>query len=564
MGVLSKSIDKKWSFLSGAALGVVAFIGIYGVNVLDPTYDDWLNCFAQDLTQHYMGWELYRESAWHFPIGLCDRSCYPELSSVIYTDSIPLLCLFFKLLSPILPETFQFFGMYGMFCFAMQGGCAKLLLRHFFKDEIRLNVAALPFIFNIPFMQRMFYHTALASHYLILSAFILFFNREKIAGLHRRLLCWCILGMVCISIHFTVYGIVSLMMLCFSVYDGLMEKRGIKRTVETVILYLALYLASTVTVFYVFGGLYGDISGDSYGLGVYSANLNAFVDSRGFSKIIHQFPGFITQIEGFAYIGIAVILIGIPALIGFFKDIRSKKYGKETVYLTISIAVLCVLSVILAVSPVISLNDDVLFVYHLPKVIYDLWSIFRASGRFIWISMYVVILFSVVYMQRLSKGSLWKKGSVFILFCLMIVQIFEYSDAFRMWYGWYGERRNISFSAEELYNADLTGIKHIQFMNSYEFNDWYLGSVRDTVAGYTELAIKNDMTISNFHFSRGNMDKVNEQIVSSFNELVSGNPRTDTLYVFEKNDNYEIIKQKFIMEKVYELDTGTEIVLMAR
>ena len=560
--IILKDIDKKLSFLLGALIGCIAFIGVYGTKVLDPTYDDWLKCLLPDLTQHYVGWELYRASGWHFPIGLCDTSCYPNLSSIIYTDSIPLLCVFFKMLSPVLPETFQFMGVYGIFCFAMQGGCAKLLLRRFFKSEICLNILVLPFVFCIPFMQRMFYHTALASHYLILCAFILFFYRDRIESLKKRITYWCILGAVCISIHFTIYGIVSLMMLFFSIYDGILEGKGIKGIIKTVVKYLTVYLAFTVLLFFMLGGFYGDISGDAFGLGVYSANLNAFFDPRQFSKIIKGFPGFQTQSEGFGYIGIAVMICFIPAIFSFAGNI--KKIKRENRYLLFSLTAACLLSFAIALSPQVTFNDKFLFFVHLPQGIYELWSVFRASGRFIWPVMYAVILFTLVYLERFFNQISWRGVFIITLFGLMVAQLYEFSDTFRQWYGWYGDRKETHFSAEKLCDVDLTGIKHIQFMCNYEADDWYYSTARNTVTGYSELALKNGMTVSNFLLARGDTSGVDEQIKVSLNELITGNPSADTLYVFEKNQDYETIKEYILSDNMYEIDTGTEIVLRVR
>lgn len=57
------------------------------VRILNPMYTDWL-MNGEDLTQHYFGWKAYRESGWHFPIGMTDTLAYPNLTTVVFTDSI--------------------------------------------------------------------------------------------------------------------------------------------------------------------------------------------------------------------------------------------------------------------------------------------------------------------------------------------------------------------------------------------------------------------------------------------------------------------------------------------
>ena len=125
-------------FLAGALIGAALFILIYGYNILDPSYDGWLLNNQGDLTQHYIGWEFFRKTKWHFPIGLTDGLIAGRPMSVMFTDSIPLFAVFFKLLSPLLPETFQYFGLWGLFYFIMQGGLSASLLRKLTKKPVLL------------------------------------------------------------------------------------------------------------------------------------------------------------------------------------------------------------------------------------------------------------------------------------------------------------------------------------------------------------------------------------------------------------------------------------------
>ena len=69
--------------------GAIAFVYIYGVQVLDGTYVDWIRNATGDFTQSYYGWRFYRASAWHFPPGLMDSVAYPSLTSIIYMIPSP-------------------------------------------------------------------------------------------------------------------------------------------------------------------------------------------------------------------------------------------------------------------------------------------------------------------------------------------------------------------------------------------------------------------------------------------------------------------------------------------
>ena len=285
---MSKQYAKKeylFSFLIGTFFGSLVFLCLYGTDILDPSYDEWLLTGWYDLSQHYVGSVLYRLSGWHFPIGLCDKSFYPYLASVIYTDSIPLVSLFLKILSPLLPDTFQFFGIYGLICFMLQGGVARILLMRILDRRWMMNIAVIPFLFCAPLWQRMYFHTALASHFLILLAIGLFMYKDSIKSINKRVILWCLLGILCVSIHFTIYGMVSVMLVGFALWEYLDTKKIINA-----LLYIVTYVFSTVLVFYLFGGFYGGVSGTSDGLGSYSANLNSLFNPIDYSAFIRELP----------------------------------------------------------------------------------------------------------------------------------------------------------------------------------------------------------------------------------------------------------------------------------
>ena len=134
--------SRRFTFLCGCIIGAIVFLSIYGVRVLDFTYDTWLlNSYQTeslwDLSQHYIGWLFFRKSPWHFPLGVFD-GLYDGGMSIAYTDSIPLFAIIFKILSPLLPETFQYFGLFQLLCYVLMGGFASLII-HKFSNQIKHN-----------------------------------------------------------------------------------------------------------------------------------------------------------------------------------------------------------------------------------------------------------------------------------------------------------------------------------------------------------------------------------------------------------------------------------------
>ena len=54
--------------LTGALLGALVFVALYGIRVLNPANVDWiLNNASPDPSQHYLGWEFFRHSTVRLP-----------------------------------------------------------------------------------------------------------------------------------------------------------------------------------------------------------------------------------------------------------------------------------------------------------------------------------------------------------------------------------------------------------------------------------------------------------------------------------------------------------------
>ena len=161
------------STLLGAIIGGLFFIGIYGVAILDITYDDWIRNATGDFAQSYYGWKFYRASAWHWPIGLMDGVADPSLTPIMYIDSVPLFDVIFKVLSPALPAIFQFFGIWGLCCFMLNGAVgARIIFR--LTDSVCFSAFSSAFFALTTFsIQRLYTHTALAANWVILLGILL-------------------------------------------------------------------------------------------------------------------------------------------------------------------------------------------------------------------------------------------------------------------------------------------------------------------------------------------------------------------------------------------------------
>ncbi len=115
-------------------LGFVAFLSITGGKILWPTNADWL--MKNDPAQHYLGWQFFRYSPLlQWPLGTNPNWEMDIGSPIVFSDSIPLLAFIFKPLNALLPDTFQYTGLWILICFSLQSLFAWKLLSLFTQDK---------------------------------------------------------------------------------------------------------------------------------------------------------------------------------------------------------------------------------------------------------------------------------------------------------------------------------------------------------------------------------------------------------------------------------------------
>jgi hypothetical protein len=110
-------------------LGMIFTQIVLGVEKVNPLFTKWLLLPGSDYSYHYLAWEYFKDSDWSWPIGKITGYAYPMDNSVMYTDSIPLLAIFFKCLRFLLPADFQYFGIWQLVCYTLNAYFAILICK---------------------------------------------------------------------------------------------------------------------------------------------------------------------------------------------------------------------------------------------------------------------------------------------------------------------------------------------------------------------------------------------------------------------------------------------------
>lgn len=424
--------------LLGAAAGVAVFLWVYGTAPLHVSWDNWIlqGYDELDVQQHYAGWLLFRNSHWTFPLGVADTLAAPDGTAVSYTDSLPWVSIFLKLLRGFLPANFQWFGLYVLGCFALQGAAGGLLCARGLTGRAQAAVTGLlggALFTCLPTLwERAFRHTALASQWLFL--FALYVYLESREALHRtgrapkRRWWLVVLAFAAVGIHPYFLPPVMVCALLWSV-DRVRLKGGIPGAALDFLAALAAALVGGVVCGAI--GTESSLSRDGYG--EFSMNLNALFNpsSRGgytWSRLLPVLPQQPGQYDGFNYLGLGVlVLLALALLVSVAAVFRRPQSVRAWWGRNWTVAVACGLLTVFAVSNHVYWGNTG-FTLPLPAWLLNLCGIFRASGRMFYLPAACLVVWGV-YTLRRACGRLPYPAvcASVILALLLIVQVWDLS-----------------------------------------------------------------------------------------------------------------------------------------
>ncbi|HUU34236.1 MAG TPA: DUF6311 domain-containing protein, partial [Vicinamibacterales bacterium] len=117
---------RPWGVLAGAVIGAAFLVWLTGARPLDPTEIDWV--MKGDWVPHHFGWHYFRTEPWQWPPGTIHGYYAPLGTSVGLTDSIPLAAYLLKPFAALLPQPFQYLGLWLLLCFTLQGALGARLV----------------------------------------------------------------------------------------------------------------------------------------------------------------------------------------------------------------------------------------------------------------------------------------------------------------------------------------------------------------------------------------------------------------------------------------------------
>lgn len=565
-------IREKWSnpyavLGLGCLLGSLVFVWIYGIDVIKVTNIAWLLDSSQteglwDLTQHYLGWEFYRKSAWHFPLGLMD-GIYSDPVSIVYTDSIPLFAFVCKLLSPLLPAKFQYFGLFELMCYALMGGCGALFVRAFSKKNSLCLLGAFFFVISPVMQKRAFYHTALSAHFLIVAAFCLWVWRDVLREKGKRYtIHWIVL--LCLSAMINAYFTPMILgiWLCSMLQEFLAESKNMRKVMlRKILVQVLVALGFLLAGCYLMGYFYGDVSAATTGLENLSFNLLQFLNpgndlcvinhrnylfsTQNYSALLPTLPTICGwQEEGFAYLGVGALFLLVLCIVYGIVQMLRGGIGKIRASWGISIFLGMVIFTFLALSPTATCGTKTLYHIAYPDIIYQALSVFRSTGRLIWPVYYGLLAIGIYGMVHLTNN--WKKTFAYGLWVgLVFLQVYDLAPGLL-----YKHEAYACVSADIEKNTTKTELMTAGYQKYLTDSVWdTLGEGKEEIVFYPptqfgiecdpqtscvfeEYALANDMSLNVTYMSRDMSEQADKKTYQHFEERKKGNRFEDILYIF--------------------------------
>lgn len=528
--------------LGGAVVGVLFFLAVYGARIVDSRVIDWL--LHGDPAWHYLGYAFHRAAGWTWPLGAVPGFGAPEGTTLVFSDSIPVLAVALKPFTAWLPVDFQYFGAWMLLCHLLQGLFAERLLRGLGVRGGALWGGVFLVVTSPALALRAYGHLALMAHWLMLASFEACVARRS--KRHAPLL------LLAALIH--AYWLP--MLAPFALLGWWRDRPGWRHLAGWA---LAIAVAMAAAGYFV--ARPGTLRAEGYG--EYSANLLTLFDPmdwRGFltahgragdgagewSRLLpplgHAGRG---QYEGFAYLGAgalaALAAAGLIAAAQRLRDVRAAADVRSTsddalpanavrpdvralgarpaptADLTALLAV-AALMFVFALSTRVTLGPWVLVAPEIPAALLSPLGVFRATGRFVWPLALLLVVWACVRIGAALPG----RGGLALMLLLIALQGWDLSGKWaefgrRFAPGGIGGLPDFS---EPGWSAAL-GRDHLVVLPARIDPAWIQPAL---------FAARHGMTVNLARVARGDPEAARRAEARALDELRQAAPRPDTAY----------------------------------
>lgn len=517
--------------------GIICFFVICGFNALNPSN---LAVVADgDPACEYIGWQHFRKSPLTLPPGSIPTLGIGLENSIALSGSMTLTALLFKPFASVLPQNFQYAGIWLLTCFILQAIVAWKLAGLWDEKILFRFFCMCLMLFAPPWLWRLHGHYMLFGHFLILAALYLYF--KSWAKPRKYMLLWCILMCISVLAHIYICAMCTGIFIA-SLIDGIRSKRiNIKDTVIS----LFASIAGILLLLWLVGYFSGIPMESRPGFGFYRMNILSFLNPDGWSYILKNIPSSPGEYEGFNYLGLGLLLI----MIWCIPYILSPKYSLWNI-----IKNNWPLFVVLVLLFIYALSNNIYCgkyeVFTLPQKIYPFSDSFRAGGRFFWPIYYVLVLFCCITIIKFFK---YRTGIIL----LAIATVVQAADTSTVWskFSNLGSKSSIykDVLCDEFWDLAAKKYKNIvglPFVNADMENKW---KIFGSFCGDKNLS--TDMV----YMPAIKVGKNEQKKIEYENIIKTGKLNNDTLYIVD-DKTWKFLKYKLKDNTLFKRIDGFNVI----
>lgn len=460
-------------------LGVAVFVWVGYMPSLDPTDLDWIA--LDDPFCHVMGWEQFRNAPLlQYPITQNAQYGLEWSSSIVFSDSIPLVAIPLRPLSGLLPVPFQYLGWWTLLSFVLQAywGGRLVQLRARRLGEVALGAAL--FVTAPTLLNRIGLQSALASHWILLWALWLYLSSRG-----ARPVVWTCVLLVAVSVHaylFVMVGAIWAAHVVACATRRLMPRRDVALTAAGIVVVLAWMHALG---YFAIGG------GAASGGGISRFDLTSFVSGSLFTTLMPQLPE--VNWDGNAFLGtgmlVALVASGVVSIYRRGRAVDPAPSAEmhapwwPLLVVVIGLALFAITTtVMVAGKPVLELP--------VPGVLQKAYQTFRGAARMIWPAYYLIVLGTIwLVLRNTTRRSGW-----IVLAVALVTQVID----LRVGAAFKASQLHAGSLVEELRHPVWTELPR-QYKHLVSVPAYHAQPHRTTFAWF---AARNDMGSNIGYFSR--------------------------------------------------------------
>ncbi len=413
---------KRFSVALAVLIGVVYAFMLFEPSFILGKSSYWTEPFGDRFT-NLIGAHYYIHDAWHFPVFFVPELAIPEGTSIIYTDSLPLLALIAKVVFKMTGALGNYFGLWLFLCFPMLAFFIALATKESGTKNIIALLGATLLALTSPALLARVGHAALMGHFLIAWSLYLYLKLLRSPNFWSISTQFCIVAVLAIVLQ-AYFVLMVLPFFIAALVQGVVDERITFRKAMLSFTALVAVMLGTAILSGIIGGP-GNISNESIGFGMYSMNLlSPFVPPREhLPEFISRFipwsehgytwdaSGF--QYEGYNYLGAGMLLL---LTIHLF---TSRDFIWKALKCHIILVLVLMGLFLFALSNRVFLGDWLVFDIPMGPLLRKFTAFFRTSGRMFW-PIYYVLAIGLVWLTFRRYTPRTAKVLILIVVCLQL------------------------------------------------------------------------------------------------------------------------------------------------